>query len=253
MFTCRTSRPSHLYASMALGMLLAMATPGFCQDAAPPLADTTQSEGDERENARAALLEKGMSLINAHQASEAIAESFDPLIADYEAQYAGSEKQVYSARTVPETLLYMATAASAKRDAIALGPTWAYAYFLKAYALVELGRAPEARPLLEKAIQLSPQNPQFLAELGHSYIADRNWPLMLEIYERSEQATGIGSPEDGKTLELARALRGQGYALVEMGRLKEAEAMYKRCLKLDRNDVKAANELEYVRSLQSRL
>lgn len=246
------SRQGHLYASMALVALFAMATPAFCQDAAPPLADTTQSEGDAKENAREALLEKGISLINAHQPSEAITESFDKLIADYEAQYAGSDKQVYSARTMTESLLYMGTAASAKRDAIALGPTWAYAYFLKAYALVELGRASEAKPLLEKAIELSPQNPQFLAELGHSYIADKNWPLMLETYERSEAATEIGSPEDGKTVELGRALRGQGYALVEMGRLKEAEAMYKRCLKLDRNDAMAANELEYVRRLQSK-
>lgn len=237
---------------LALTGLFAMAMPAFCQDAGPPPADTVQSDGDAKEKEREALLQKGISLINAHQPSEAITESFDKLIADYEAQYAGSDKQVYSARTMAESLLYMGTAASAKRSAVALGPTWAYAYFLKAYALVELGRAPEARPLLEKAIVLSPQNPQFLAELGHSYIADKNWPLMLETYERSEAATEIGSPEDGKTVELGRALRGQGYALVEMGRLKEAEAMYKRCLKLDKNDAKAANELEYIRGLQSR-
>jgi len=248
----RISRQGQRYASMALVALFAIGMPAFCQDTAPSLADASQDEGDAQENAREALLQKGISLINAHQPSEAITESFDKLIAEYEAQYAGSEKQVYSARTLTESLLYMGSAASAKRGAISLGPTWAYAYFLKAYALVELGRAPEAKPLLEKAIALSPQNPQFLAELGHSYIADKNWPLMLETYERSEHATEIGSPEDGKTVELGRALRGQGYALVEMGRLKEAEAMYKRCLKLDRNDAMAANELEYVRRLQSK-
>jgi Flp pilus assembly protein TadD len=51
-----------------------------------------------------------------------------------------------------------------------------------------------------------------------------------------------------KNGELGRALRGKGFVLVELGKLDEAEAMYRRCLAIDPADTKAANELRYVQS-----
>jgi Flp pilus assembly protein TadD len=52
--------------------------------------------------------------------------------------------------------------------------------------------------------------------------------------------------------ELARARRGLGYVLVEMGKLNEAEKKYQQCLAADPKDTKAAQELEYVRGLRAK-
>jgi Flp pilus assembly protein TadD len=212
-------------------------------DAVAPARDV-----DRVEQAHEALLEKGIALIGAQKQQQAIRDVFDPLIADYEAQYGASKQQVYCARTPAETLFYLTAAASDKRDAVVLGSTWAYAYYMKGYALLELGQSAESRRFVRKALALSPSNPQFLAELGATHVPDKQWDAMLETYIAAEEAVAVGSPDDLRTADLARALRGQGYALSELGRLDEAEALYRRCLQLDPNDEKAKGELEYIAS-----
>jgi Flp pilus assembly protein TadD len=60
----------------------------------------------------------------------------------------------------------------------------------------------------------------------------------------------IASDDATKTINLTRAWRGQGYCLVEQGKLNEAEAMYRKCLALDPKDNKARGELEYIQGLR---
>ena len=66
------------------------------------------------------------------------------------------------------------------------------------------------------------------------------------------ETTGQASPPDREKLDTARAIRGQGYVLAELGRLDEAEAKYKKCLAMDANDAKAQHELEYIRAVRGK-
>ena len=56
------------------------------------------------------------------------------------------------------------------------------------------------------------------------------------------------APPESQKIEQAAAWRGIGYVDVEQHRLVDAEQMYLKCLELDANDQKAANELKYVRA-----
>lgn len=148
--------------------------------------------------------------------------------------------------------MYLAEAAKEQKNTTVLSANWAYAYFLKAYALQELGRLPEAKVLLERAISLSPRNAQFLSELGSIFQREKNWPKALQTYKTAESSAREFSPPNTKDVELAAAWRGIAYILVEQNQLDDAEKLYRQCLELNKNDAKASNELRYVLGLKAK-
>ena len=223
------------------------AIPDANADAAP---QAPTESADDREQLD--LVVKGATELKAGRRQEALA-IFDAVIDHYRRANAGEKRDIYCAREAPEALFYLARAANQHRDARVIGPAWANAYMLKGYALVELGRTKEARAAVEAAIALSPFNSQFLGELGYLHQVDRAWTEALATYELSAEGARSTSPESSRNSDLARALRGQGYALTELGRLDEAEAVYRKCLELDSADAKAVNELRYIQSLRDTL
>jgi len=205
------------------------------------------------------FLEEARSLIDAKKPQAAI-EKCDKVIATFKAHYAKSEHKIYCARSSSENLAYLLTAAAdmnkgqfekGKKDAIALSSTWSSAYYMKGWALEELNKMQEARVTILQAIELSPFNSHYLAELAYLSTLEKNWTKALETYRAAEEHAAL-SPDDTKQIELARARRGIGYVLVELGQLDEAEEKYLQCLKDDPNDKKAAAELEYVRNLKAK-
>lgn len=205
------------------------------------------------------LVEDAQALIKNRQPKEAIA-NCDKVIALFTSHYANSKQRIYCARSSPETLGYLLQAGAdmnkgefdkGKKDAIVLSSTWASAYFVKGYALQDLGRIPDAKAALKLALELSPWNSLYLSELGSIYKLEKNWKEAKKTFEAAEEHAGI-SPDDRKASELALARRGLGYVLVELGQLDDAEKKYLQCLKDDPNDKKAAAELEYVRNLKAK-
>ncbi len=192
------------------------------------------------------LLQTGRELMRNGRPAKAISDAFDKVIGHFEAQYAGSSQKVYCIRTPTEALLYMATAASAGQDAVAIAPTWSDAYYMKAFALIDLGRIADAERALESALALSPSNSQYLAEMGYILQLKREYESSLAKYSEAEEAAGTYSPPEQEKAETGRALRGQGYALIELGRLDEAEALYRRSLATDPDDRVSENELRYI-------
>src|SRR4051812_3162525 len=93
----------------------------------------------------------------------------DKVIAAYETKYGRSKEKIYCARGGPETLGTLLSAASKNENAIALSMTWANAWFIKGYALQELGRVAEAKSAVEAAVKLAPWEAHFLSELGQIY------------------------------------------------------------------------------------
>jgi len=207
-------------------------------------ADTKPASVMDRMNLAAQLVQKG-------RVSEALEQQINPAIAEFEKEYGGSKRRVNSASGPVETLMYLTKAAEENQDAIAVDGGYAYAYFLKGYILVEQDDAPHAIENLAKALELSPNNPRFLCELGNIYQNRRDWAKAMELYERAADHAAVFD-QKGDTFLQRRALRGEGFVLVELGRLDEAEKRYRRCLELDPNDRTAAGELRYITDLRGK-
>ncbi len=216
--------------------------------AATPAVDDAQQE---------TLIGYARTLVVQGKQQQAITQHLDPVIATYEAVYPAGGDQIYCARTPAETLLYMAMAASAmnkgtsRRRAVAIGPTYCDALFLKAYALVDLARSVEARPILEGLTTLAPMNTTYWSELGNIHQLAKDWPKALETFQQALAATEFSLP-DQKVKDTTRALRGTGYALTEMGRLDESAAAYRKCLALDPDDKVAQAELGYIAQIRAK-
>lgn len=198
------------------------------------------------------IFTEGIQFLQAQKPAEAIP-YFDRVIAGYEETYKGEEAKLYCARWQIESLMYLMESAKAKTPAKIVSTNWAFAYYTKAYSLLELGRIADAKASLERAIALSPRNSQFLSEMGNIYQREKNWPKALEVFLASESAAREFSPPDLKNTELARALRGLGYVYIELGRLDDASKIYRQCLEIDATDVKALNELRYIQGLKAKL
>jgi tetratricopeptide (TPR) repeat protein len=205
------------------------------------------------------LLEEARTLIDGKKPQAAI-EKCEKVIALFKTHYDGSKHKIYCARTSAESLGYLLKAAAAmdkgafeagKHDAIVLSASWASAYFLKAYALQDLGRGAEAKSTIKLAVELSPWSCLYLCELSSIYKLEKDWSRAKEAFETAEDQASL-SPDDVKAAELGQARRGLGYVLVELGQLDEAEKKYQQCLKENPNDTKAAAELEYVRGLKTK-
>ena len=198
-----------------------------------------------------ALLMEARRLIDDGRPATAIEVPLQRLIATLERDVPAG-RRVYCARTMQESALYSGQAQSGESVSI-LPWFWAEAFHLRAYALIELGRTDEAQAMVEKAVELSPSNAVYLSELGHiQQLAERS-ASALALFTRAEAAARAASPEKLRNVELTRALRGQGYALVEMGRFEEAELRYRSSLEVDPADGKSLDALHYVQSLRQHL
>lgn len=138
----------------------------------------------------------------------------------------------------------------AKTETIVLGPNWAEAYLLKGFSLVELKDLEAAKAALQAAVALSPQNPQYLAELAYVTQMQGGSEEALALYRESADAAMLIADENRQRSHAGRACRGQGYALVELKRLDEAVAQYHQCLALDPGDRRSEGELQYIEGLR---
>jgi tetratricopeptide (TPR) repeat protein len=222
-------------------------------------APSLPAQDPDKDPALVTLVEKARTLITKKQPQEGIA-NCDKVIALFKSHYGTSKSKIYCARSSTETLGYLLQSAAdadkgksekGKKNAIVLSSTWAAAYFLKGYALQELGRIGDAKATLKLALELSPWSSLYLSELGSIYKLEKNWPEAKKTFETAEEHAAL-SPDDLKAAELGLARRGLGYVLVELGQLAEAEKKYQQCLKDDPKDTKAAAELEYVRGLKAK-
>lgn len=173
------------------------------------------------------------------------------VIAAYKAYYGKRKERIYCTRSATETLSSLVTAVADKTNAIALSGTWADAYYMKAYALQDLHRLSDAKATLQQGLKLSPYNSQYLNELGEICSLEKNWSQAMKAYKDAEEYAPLG-PDDRKADNIARARRGKGYVLVELGKLDEAAKMYERCLAENPKDKKAKAELDYVRQQQAK-
>lgn len=224
---------------------------------APPADASAETRPDPWQAEQDGRIVRGDELLKQRQPEVAIREAFDPVIQAYEARYAGDGKIYFCSRGHEETLMYLMGVAAdhnegkGRGDAVVLEPTWAYGYYGKAYALIELNRFDEAAVALDRALELSPANPQFLSERGYLYRASREWDRMLASNQAALDHVSL-APESLRDAERARALRGAGYALIELDRLDEAERHFRDSLKIEPENQVALGELDYIKQLRKK-
>jgi Flp pilus assembly protein TadD len=123
----------------------------------------------------------------------------------------------------------------------------ANAYKQLGYIAVEQDQIEQALRWLDKAHASAPYEPEPLTERGAALTRRRDWAGSLENYRQALALTR--SHPEAAYLE-ALALRGTGFALIELGDLPAARQAYEASLQLDPESRIAANELTYIQQLQ---
>ncbi|GAB2503382.1 hypothetical protein [Lysobacter humi (ex Lee et al. 2017)] len=176
---------------------------------------------------------------------------YDTVLAAYRARYPADGRRRYDVRSPEEALAVLAMAANDGGPADALYVHWSDAHYMKAYALVELARLDEAAVELGHALALAPMNSQYHAELGHVFQERRDWNAALRHYIAATDHAAF-SPANDEDGDRARGLRGQGFVLIELGRLDEAERRLREAMRFDAADTIAPNELRYIEQLRAK-
>jgi tetratricopeptide (TPR) repeat protein len=203
------------------------------------------------------LLEDGEGVLKQGNPELAIKDYFEPVNQSFMRQTAkaGANDEIYSSHGASETAAY--TSKIAKENEGAKTPTqlvivdgaWTDALVLKARALIQLQRIPQARSALDMATTVSPAYPTAWLVLASTYDAEKNWDKALATYKNAENYAGAVDDKAQQADVLTAALRGQAVALTELGRLDEAAALYKRCLRVNKNDTAATEGLAHIAAL----
>jgi tetratricopeptide (TPR) repeat protein len=202
------------------------------------------------------LLEEGTNILNQGNAELAIKNYFEPVNQSFMRQTAraGAQDEIYASHNATETAAYTAKVAKENEGAakplnlVTVDGAWADALVLKARALAKLNRVPEAMSALNQATTLSPAYPPVWLEMGAIYRDQKDWERSFKAYKTAENFAGAIEDKAKQTQALASSLRGQAVAMIEMGRLDDAETLYKRCLKMDPGDTAATDGLAQVQA-----
>ncbi len=124
------------------------------------------------------------------------------------------------------------------------------AYKQLGYIAVENRNYAQALQWLDKAQATAPYEPEMLTERGAAMNLSKNWKAALESYQ---QALALIRSHPEAAYAEALALRGKGFALIELGDLEAAREAYESSLKLEPDNKNAEGELTYIEQQQARL
>lgn len=227
----------------------------FLAAATPALATSNQADDDH------AAIIAAYDAINSKNFEVAISKA-DTVIKRFEA--GKPDDSVYRCTSgVSDTVATLGRAAHEaksgetdprKTDTVAVAADICSAYFVKGFALIDLGKRDEALPNFEMAVQMDPDNQHYLNELGEWYKAGRDWHKSLSIFTKASDTTdfSIAALEDKKqSAEILNAMRCRSYRgiafnHVELGNWKEARSAIDKCLKLIPDDPRSNQELQYI-------
>lgn len=213
---------------------------------------TPSAEQAKAEDADVKQVVDAVKMLEAGHIQAAIDGPLDDVVRRYEAKYRDSKVKIYSARGMTDALLYSMASRTMKPpvDSAVIGPAWAMAYWGRGYAYNEMARYDDAIVELRKALALAPEDSQYQVELAYAYQQKHEWQQSLSLFQSALDYAEI-TASDVPDMK-CKALRGQGYDLVELHRLDEAEAAYRACLKLKPNEPRSLGELEYIRQVREK-
>ncbi len=119
------------------------------------------------------------------------------------------------------------------------------AHYYLAYILIHKKQFEAALPYLSAGNVLEPTNPAIIFELANAHLALGNSAQAIDLFNKINQESEYVSGKD-----YARSLRGKGIALIDQGKLDEAEGALLESLKGDPGNQLASNELVYISQLR---
>jgi tetratricopeptide (TPR) repeat protein len=152
-----------------------------------------------------------------------------------------------------ETVAVLTASAAKSADAIAIANPYPVLGLMLGSYYVEIGKPRDALRVLDATLSLSPLPkerlgttvPDLLSERAIALAGLKRWKDALTSYDSVLRLPQVDNHMRGV------AHRGRGFALVELGRLDEAEAAYKASLKVDPGNKIALGELDYIVGLRS--
>jgi tetratricopeptide (TPR) repeat protein len=137
-----------------------------------------------------------------------------------------------------------------QKHGVERGITWIPSAYPKAlyylgFLRVKQGRYQEAITFLDQGERLEPTNPNFRLERAQAIARMGRFQDSLALYQ---QVRELGPHTSAKHLGVA--LRGEGFALIELERLDEAETCFRHSQEFDPESPVAANELAYIQELR---
>jgi tetratricopeptide (TPR) repeat protein len=238
-----------LGAAFAQGTPPAKAAPAAAAKPAASAPAAANAPGPRPENT--SELDEVSRLMRAGKLKEALVLA-EEVVQSYEDRYRHGKVQVFASRSPAEAQAYLnevgnaPSAGKAPTEAGVYPSAWGDAYYLKSFILTEMKRAPEARKAIEAAVALAPHNAAYRVELGQLLLKDKNFDEAGKEFKRAEADALQFSPSSMRNRELARALRGEAFVLVEKKDYDGAEKMYNECLKLEPSDPVSKSELRYI-------
>ncbi len=214
-------------------------------------ASAPQSLGSATPQQLARLTDAAQLLRSGH-AQEAITNDLDSVIAEFEAKYANSGKRMYCSHSEAETRAYLGWALRDRQPSSVIDSAWADAYYMRGFAYLSLGDNARAQASYQGSLKLSPLNAHYIVELGHAVQRQKDWPQAMHLYQSALENAPLYSPPGARDFDMITALQGIGYVDVELGKLDDAEAAYRRSLEIDPHNAGSLNELAYVQGLRSK-
>ena len=203
---------SRLIAMAAVAVLALSSGPLWAAAAAAPAVLTPEQSHK--------LLEEGEGVLKPGNPELAIKNYFEPVNQSFmhETAKAGANDEIYSSHGAAETAAY--TSKVAKQNEGAKTPTqlvivdgaWTDALVLKARALIQLQRLPQARAALDMATTISPAYPPVWLELASTYQAEKNWDKALNTYKPAENFAGAIEDKTQQAQVLGASARAGGRA-----------------------------------------
>ena len=125
-------------------------------------------------------------------------------------------------------------------------PSYSKAYYLLAYMSAGSRNLVEADKYIDKALALEPEHPTLLDEKGMLLQLMGDHENAVKHFNMVIHSNGCVTP-----YEKARALRGLGISLIDLGRIDEAEQAFQESLKIAPNNKVALAELDYIKKIRS--
>lgn len=207
-----------------------------------PMAVAAQDKS--RDAAALATIKQAFSAIQASDPARALS-TVEPVLASFEKDFASEKRHIFCSETPEQEGYYLTTADGGADNARLVSATWCEAQYIKAFALVDLKRLDDAQTVFERLLQYAPKHARYINELGYVFLQKKDWQHSIDIYTRAEAAAAF-TPER-RDYERCVAFRGIGYDLVELGRLDDAEAAYRKCLAIIPDEPKSLGEIEYIK------